>query len=181
MRGTKEQVAMTSLSPPATVDVARWLDQRREVLGVLPVAGMARLCELLTDDRGSVDVALKLGRDIGRRPVISGELHLNVWLLCQRCLQAFEWRATLPVSIGIVASEAEAEALPESLDPLIVDDGELRLHALIEDEVILGLPIVARHPDEVGCLKAPRSKSQPQAESKPNPFAALESLKRRDD
>jgi uncharacterized protein len=73
------------------------------------------------------------------------------------------------------------EELPETFEPVEVNDhGEVDLLQLIEDELILSLPIVALHAEE-NCSVGPDDMTfgiiEPEQERK-NPFEVLKELKR---
>lgn len=110
------------------------------------------------------------------------EAHTHVTLQCQRCLQALQQPLALQRRFCFVASEADAERLDaESDDDHLVMTARLDLRALVEDELILELPIVPRH--EGRCPEplplAPAAADE--AEARPNPFAALAALRKAGD
>ncbi|WP_405198038.1 YceD family protein [Brachymonas sp. G13] len=80
-----------------------------------------------------------------------------------------------------VQDEATAEMLDDELeDDVLVISRDFDLQALIEDELLMELPVAPRH--EV-CPQAPRMQVQTadfreEEAEKPNPFAALEALKK---
>ena len=110
-------------------------------------------------------------------------LHLkaagSVSLQCQRCLQAVTVRLDVDRHYRFVHSEEEAERLDEvSEEEILVLTPRLDLQELVEDELILSLPLVPRH---VGLCPVPLplpvddlSDESP----KPNPFAALAALRK---
>ncbi len=165
-------------SLPAFADFRPWVEQQREACGSVRIADMPRLVDLLADSTGSADVALRFGHDPGRRPMISGEITARLRLLCQRCLQPFDWSTTINLRVGIVTDEAAADNLPEELDPLLVANERVRLVELVEDELILGLPVVARHEDDSACRPAPSRTGG--ADRKESPFSVLQTLRQRD-
>lgn len=101
-----------------------------------------------------------------------------VWLQCQRCLQPMREPLEVERSFRFVRSEAEAEA--EDLDSdedVLALPRALDLQALIEDELILSLPLVPRH--EVCPEPLPLPRDEPLEEAPvANPFAKLAVLKR---
>lgn len=119
-----------------------------------------------------------------------GEVHL----VCQRCLEAVQHRLTVETTLRFVPSEQQAEALDESSDDedVLALPKRLNLHELIEDELILALPLVPRHeecPVPVQAWIASAQSLPPDnlpdggmaehAPEKPHPFAALAALKAR--
>jgi len=104
-------------------------------------------------------------------------------MICQRCMKPMSVQVASEVSLGIVSSDARAAQLPEGFEPLIVEEEPIALARVVEDELILALPIVALHEDQA-CepvleeLQAEADKIERQTEAQTNPFAALSELKR---
>lgn len=120
----------------------------------------------------------------GREPEIW--LHLNartsMWLTCQRCLQPFESPCEVDRRIRFVRTEAEAEALDaESEDDVLALVSRLDLQSLLEDELLLALPLVPRHercpqPLPIATGDSPPDETDP---GRPNPFEVLRSIGKR--
>ncbi len=149
--------------------------------GRLPRALLARLSKAsMTEDAGStVSIALRAWRDDQGRKRLSGSVQGHVTLLCQRCLQHYEQRLEADVELALVASEKEAEALPVEFDPLVMETGKLMLASVVEDELLLAMPVIARHAD--GECTPPGHPAEPLLETtkdNQNPFAVLERLKK---
>jgi uncharacterized protein len=84
--------------------------------------------------------------------------------------------------LGLVLSESQIGSLPKQYEPLLTAE-ELVVSELVEDELILALPIVSRHPQEDGCQpqiqqQATDMKTEIKAE---NPFAVLSTLLKKDE
>ncbi len=160
---------------PESVDAWRMVAARRSFTGALPVAGLPRLAGLLATDGGSVAYRLEFGLDeLGTR-YLALEATASVRLLCQRTLEPFD--ATLQVAqrLGLIADEAEEAGLPPRHEPLLVQ-GPLRLAEVIEDELLLALPLVPVRPGSEAAL-APWLAAGPAGEASAKPFAALQQLK----
>lgn len=130
---------------PVQVDPLDLADKRREIEGDLPVSTLRRLGGWLHSDEGMIAVRLRFGRDEGGRRVMQGRLDGELQLVCQRCLAPFALPIGRPLDLVLVETEAEAGLVPEELEPLVV--GEKRgVHTvdLLEDELILALPLVPR-------------------------------------
>jgi uncharacterized protein len=110
------------------------------------------------------------------------QLHLLaetvVTLECQRCLQPLTEPLAVDRRFRFAASEDEAARLDEeSDDDVLVLSHAFDLLALLEDELILALPLVPRH--DVCPEPLPLADDAPAEEEAPaNPFAALAALKR---
>ena len=122
------------------------------------------------------------------RPVTGGQpelwLHLQaetaVHLQCQRCLQTLSETLVVDRQFRFVTDAEEAERLDEELeDDVMVVSRALDLLGLLEDELILELPLVPRH--EVCPEALPMSvadEGADETEAAPNPFAALAALRK---
>ncbi len=175
-------------SLPAWLHPLRYAESGRSVSGTVPVAGMHRLLDALTRSDVQVQVELHFGRDGSGLAEVRGSVRATLSLTCQRCMHPVEIELDLPVLLGIVESEVEAEQLPESHEPLLVDEEPIRLQDLIEDELILGLPLVALHPrGSANCKErypvAPGddTRSEQSAADDTNPFSVLVAIKKRGD
>lgn len=157
--------------------------------GSLPLAGLPRLA--LSFAAASDGAAL--WRAQGSLLPVSGAeaqmwLHVQasaqVPLTCQRCLSPFVQAVQVDRRIRFVKTEEEAARLDEaSEDDVLALPTRLDLHELVEDELILALPIVPRHAGDCPQpLLAPGMAAQPQAavqDLTPHPFAALAALRGR--
>lgn len=154
------------------------------IQGDRPLSTMARLATSL---QGVPDAAATWAAHGTLRPVAGGEpehwLHLQaravVPLQCQRCLQTFAQTLQVDRRYLFVAHEKQAEQLDEELeDDVLVMPARLDLAELLEDELILALPLVPRHADTCPQpLPLPRDDLEEDAPS--NPFAALAALRGR--
>ncbi len=178
---------MTVRPLPVTIDVLKLVDRGQELSGTLPLRQMTRLLENLVDDQGDVSVVLIFGRDQGRRRVVTGRIQATVQLTCQRCLRAMPYHIDAEVALGVCRSEDEVAVLSEAYDPLLLTESPQRLSELVEDELILALPTLARHESAPDCRPVSvtfgeaASLPDDSAPEKPNPFAVLDVLKKRDD
>jgi uncharacterized protein len=134
---------------PRKLDVAAVAAHAQVIAGHWPLAGFSRLVEGAPQD-GDVDWSVR-GQ---RRVVPSGEpevwLHIiaraRLWRDCQRCLQPVALDLDVARALRFVRDEATAEALDaESEDDVLVMPHRLDLHELIEDELLLALPLVPLH------------------------------------
>ena len=101
-------------------------------------------------------------------------------LICQRCLHPVDVPLEVEREFRFVADEATAEALDDEVEEdLLAISREFDLHELIEDELLMALPVVPRHdecPTEVPMQSSDDDFEAAEAE-RPNPFAALASLR----
>lgn len=153
---------------------------RRSFEGTLPLTRMRRLCELLASTRGDVHYTLDFGTDELGTDIVELSARCAPEVICQRSLEPFSLPLEVNASLGLLRSESGEAALPPEVEPLLVpDDGRLDPVAVIEDELLLAMPLVPINPDssvpdhETGHDPDESDGSGPSE----NPFAVLRGLK----
>jgi uncharacterized protein len=144
------------------------------VCGQVAVAELSRVAGYLANTDGALDCNLQGGRSkdgsgyYELRLVIQGTLHLR----CQRCLEAMQFPLQLDKALRLMASAADwpDEELEEEAFDALEASHEMVVGTLIEDEVLLALPISPRHES----CAPPQQKDTKQDAS---PFAVLRKLK----
>src|SRR5690349_10610980 len=161
---------------PDRVDVARQVQARRTFAGTLPLASMHRLRGSLASAEGDVRFSAEFGKDALGVAYLALDVEAGLPLVCQRTLETFVDKVNIDQRLGLIADEREEAALPPGYEPLLVTDGTLSLAEVIEDELILALPVVPLKPGAPLDWKDP---SAPEVEERPvSPFAALGALKK---
>jgi uncharacterized protein len=172
---------------PLCVDIAAFAKQRGDASGVWPLAALDRLC-----DEAHTDAKPAAGQQVEWR--VTGETRarrggdLQIWLhmecdarlglVCQRCLQPVDTAVHAQRSFQFVTDEAlAAEIDANSEEDVLALSRTLNLIELVEDELLLALPLVPRHPTCPQPLKQPDA-AEP-FEERANPFALLGELKRK--
>lgn len=177
---------MSDARLPVHIDPFRMAETRRLLEGNIALAEMARLGESLQDTEGEVSVSLEFGIDNEGIRFVRGHVQAKVCLICQRCLGEMRYPIDSEFLLALVRSTAEAENLPSHYEPLLVDDDPLFLRDIIEDELLLALPIVAMHaPEECSADLSSASQAEKVQEdvntgatAENNPFAVLANLKK---
>ncbi|MCL2875355.1 MAG: YceD family protein [Betaproteobacteria bacterium] len=119
--------------------------------GEVPVARFDRLTDQLAADEGVVCWQLSGSLDAEGKPRLGLVVRGRLVLCCQRCLGGLDWglaieTALLPVRAGQDLPEDDLEN--DEVDALEIDgSGEFNILSLVEDEIILALPIAPRHAD----------------------------------
>lgn len=150
---------------------------RRQFEGCVPLSAMDRLGGSLADTEGECRYALEFGRDALQVPYVELSLEAGLPLVCQRSLERFVFPVKTVQRLGLIRDEAEEAALPPDYEPLLLaEDGLLRPVALVEDELVLALPVVPVAP---GSEPVERDWTAGEEELQAaSPFAALASLKK---
>ena len=146
--------------------------------GTVPSKAMPRLTDGLVGSAGDAEAELEFDLDSVGRPVVTGRARAEVELTCQRCLEPLRQPLSVEFTLVQVRSESEAESLAPDVDPLLCEEPLIRSAQLIEDELILALPIIAVHADPACGPEERKTLPEVVSEEKPNPFAALAKLKR---
>jgi uncharacterized protein len=172
---------------PHRLDMRSFARDGGALSGELALAGLARLassCEAALADEPLPAVSWsargELREPAGGRSQMWLHLQANarVRLQCQRCLLPMHEALSAQRSFLFVNDEAEAARLDEEMeDDVLVLARSLDLAELIEDELILALPLVPRHASCAPPLGAAAAEALPE-EKRPNPFAALAALRR---
>jgi uncharacterized protein len=107
-----------------------------------PVAAFARLLDRLAEPAGHVNARAEF-RQAGRWPAARLVVTAEVVLTCQRCLGPV--RRVLASDAEVVFAEEGAAELPEGSETVGGDPHRLDFAALVEDELLLALPIIPQH------------------------------------
>jgi len=167
------------MSAAGVIDSLEFARSEQEVAGELPIASLERLADVLVQNEGSLHYTLRGDRDERNRP----RLHLSVdgalELQCQRCLEHLhhpvELRSTLLLIVpGEQTDEMDDPEAPDAIEA----NAELDVVGLIEDELLLSLPLSPRHAEGV-CLSSTRL--QADGSESPSAFSQLAALRRASD
>lgn len=137
------------------------------------------------DATAQFEAALTLGEhalpDGTRVPHAELAVGGDIALVCQRCLEPYVQPLASRSAFVLVDSEAAADALfdatsedDEAPEPLVADR-PLDAITLMEDELLLALPLVPRH---ATCPDSPATRALARQEGTPSPFAVLTQLKK---
>lgn len=164
---------------PEQINPRKWADSGRDIKAQVELQGFDRLQELIESSGSLLDLDIRFSRDPDRKYRIEGHVGCSVELVCQRCLEKFDFKLNAMIDLIIVFTEDQARALPKEQDAWIVEEDDASLLEMLEDELILGLPVIAIHPESEcsGTTEFDSGDEEPVASEKPNPFAILESLK----
>jgi len=155
------------------IDSTDFARKSGDLCGEIPLAALSRLSDMLLDSDGILRYTLKGYSEDGRyflRVMLEVECHL----LCQRCLKGFSYPLNLNSCLQLISAERleDAESDEAADFDSIEASTQLDVMALIEDEILLGMPFAPKHPEGV-CSPAIEG-----LQKSANPFAVLASLKR---
>lgn len=169
---------------PVEINPFRLIEQRKQLVGELQLADMTRLSELTTDKLGGFEVFLDFDRSEVGLPMIRGSIKGVVRLECQRCLEPTEVELDQAVEVVLIGSNRDPKPEEDGYDIWHVEGERLFVRDFVEDEILLSLPVIARHEScqpARPLIEATVDEIEDeleQVEEKENPFAVLKNWKK---
>lgn len=175
---------------PRHLDIAAFAEKAAVLEGDLPLGQLQRLCDSAHAEAPPAADEFVRWRAVGERRAAAGaqqqnwlqlRAHTTLRLTCQRCLQAVACPLSLDSEFRFVGDETTAAAIDiDAEEDVLVESRSFNLFGLIEDELLLALPLVPRH--EGRCPQPLRAPPDPAAAAmaaapQDKPFAALAGLK----
>ena len=165
---------MTAIQMPHKIDLLKEAKLKRELAYSLSLESLERVLESAPGSVGAVDVTVNCQYDGDGHPFMALHVETVLALKCQRCLEPFLMRIESDQRIVAVETEALAREVPEGLEPVVSQDGTIDLIAVVEDEILLAIPMHPKHTvrDCNVTLATPESIQ----EERQTPFAGLDKL-----
>ncbi len=143
--------------------------------GQIDVADLSRLGELLANSESTIEMQFEFRVSDYDVPMLSGEIQTSLQMECQRCLQAME--TPLQLIFKLLVDAPDDVIRESSLDTVYSEDGLIDLFEVVEDELILALPLVSMH-ENGSCNKHWQvSDNDREPVARENPFSVLKDLK----
>ncbi len=172
---------MANVKLPKSLDPEKNAQKRAVYDGIYLKNDLQRLSEAVAEVKSDAQVKVEFSKDAQGLTYFQGQAEISVILICQRSNRAFAYEVNTMFCCSPVQGMEEAECLPERYEPIEIDThGAVDLFQLIEDELILSLPVVPLHPGEEDTVIVNEMQFGESVESieRPNPFAVLKELKR---
>ncbi|MBU6468920.1 MAG: DUF177 domain-containing protein [Betaproteobacteria bacterium] len=159
-----------------TFDPIRYALLNQEYTGSCSAEDLPALKGYLHSQQGVIDYKVKGYTNVNNAPVLEVEVKGQLELICQRCLGGLLTDLSSATRLVLVKDE---KLLPEVEDEIegedvIVAPQSLSLLHLVEEELLLALPLTTLHDSE----QCHASESELEGEGKTNPFQVLTQLKR---
>lgn len=150
-----------------------WLLYRHNetVSGTLSLATMTNLRDLQNRDDGVAQVSLTVKQREDGQIVLDGEASIELELTCQRCLKSLIEAFQAPIYWILVKYEHQLVSVDDDDDAIVCEE-QLELAPLVEQELILALPMIAKHNH---CEASYDNATDNEAERQ-HPFANLKDL-----
>lgn len=156
------------------LDVEELASQGVTLAGFVDPVSMPRLLEVIASKPSSIAYRITFSRDVSGRAAMSGRAEGVLSLVCQRCLENFEWKFDTRFESSVVGHEREES---RGSDAVVCSDGRIELNSVVEDELLLALPTAPVH--AFGTCQAPpiRTGGDPSPSPSTSQFAALRELR----
>ena len=132
---------------PGEVDHRKLAAEKARIDGLIPIAHFTRLTELIESETGEFAVSLKFRPSKKQRSLVVGSCTGSVTMICQHCLEPFEVPVDAKIRTLVVDAEEDLAALQPDEEGLVCEGEKVALVDLLEDDVIVSLPMVPRHPE----------------------------------
>ena len=160
------------MSQRLVIDCPSFAREAKSLQGDFPIASLTLTLDLLADSAGVIGYRIEGRMGERHRPQLILWVEGVLSLSCQRCLEGISYPLRLENTLEFVVDEEDLtqEEIEDDSRDFLPAQAEVDVLALIEDEIILGLPSVPRHE----CCALPERACDMHPAS---PFAVLGSLK----
>ncbi|MCC6917190.1 YceD family protein [Nitrosomonas sp.] len=167
------------MSDQLVIDTLDFVYSSKTLQGNVPLSNLERLKDYLASSTGKLTYLVTGLLDEQERPMLEISVNGAIDLSCQRCLGKIEHTLDVKAVLLLARNEDELQRYDEDIfADAIYASTELDILALIEDEVILSLPVSPRH-ENIEChISARAKKCETSVSVKEHPFTVLASLKR---
>ena len=156
---------------PVQVSADRALARQERYEGRLDASALMRLQEYEPQD---VEARIGIRRDVAGQGWVEGEASARLTLECRLCTATFEQPLAVRFALAIARDEEHESRLMDRAEPLLINDDRLPLQAIVEDELLLGLPMMPRCPACENTRSPPGDEAS--SPSTRRPLAALKDL-----
>ncbi len=159
---------------PAAIEPILLAEKGAHLVGALQLKTMPRLAEVSFGNGGEAQVDLHFGHaEIGNVYEMTGRVRATMRVACQRCLEPMDLAIETDVRLLLLRPGERIEGLAPEVEALVVDR-PLRLSELVEDELLLVMPMNPMHAAEA----CPARNFVKPAGSAGKPLSGLGRLKR---
>ena len=144
--------------------------------GNISLDTMTRIADLLLVKEGQISYCLLFTINDSGLCIIESEIKGSLSLKCQRCLEPVIINIHKQTQLGVVNNKDEINSLAKEYEPFLLDDGVFNVKDLVEDELLLAIPLSPLHP--VNQCSGTKDLARVNADGNIKPFAVLASLKK---
>ena len=185
-QGVKDTIVLTARNGIATLarlmvepasrllDVKELVERQQALTGTVSTSALLGLSGYVQND-ACVTYSLCFRRDNRGKPVVTGNFTTTLDVICQRCMQPMTLTVANAIHLGIVTgTEDFAEQVDDGKESLIAEEGKVSVARILEEEILLALPLAPLHEREKCTATEMIEDLKPE---KDNPFSVLKDLK----
>jgi DUF177 domain-containing protein len=131
------------MSQAEVIDGLQFARAALETAGTVGMERLPRLAQLQCSTEG-LEYRLRGGRAGSGKPCLRLSVRGSVELLCQRCLDPIQVPIAIDAELQLAESVREISEADDEIDRVLASR-RMDVGGLVEDEVILALPMVPRH------------------------------------
>lgn len=160
-----------------SIDPLRLAKSRERIKGSLQLDSFGRLKGILLDNKGKLQYSLFFDFDESGTCIVESIIDSQLILECQRCLKPVVFKIHKSSLLAVVKDKDQIDSLAKEYEPLQLDEESISVEEIIEDELLLSLPLSPLHAENDCSGK--KVLDQINADAKPQPFAGLAALKKK--
>ena len=139
---------------PWQIDVFALCKEQAQKSGELPIALLTRLSSDLSHHDGALQYSLSGQIDAEKRSLLNIRINGTLVMRCQRCAEDMQYAVNVDNTLQLVHSEDELDNEEDEINAIIEGTADVEKIVgsktfdtlnLMEDEIILSLPIVIAH------------------------------------
>jgi len=165
---------------PTHIDPRKLALQGNRLEGCVNVVDLPRLASAVTAVCGPLQASVQFELDESRAKIARGSAQVAVETVCQRCLDPLRVDLQADFAVQVIWSEEHINRVAANYEPWLVLDKMANLYELLEDEILLALPLVNYH--KLGDCTGDTFISEGEVGEKEvvadSPFSILQQLKR---
>ena len=141
--------SMQDTKIPVFIDPNKAAKQKLAFKGAIASKHLKRLLGTSQGMAPEVNITLQFGVDVQGLVYIEGTASTELLLTCQRCMGTYHQPVQAKLSYSPIDLNKDLDDLPERYEAIEVDEhGLIHVHHMIEDELLLSIPLVPSHSDE---------------------------------
>ncbi len=130
---------------PRSLDPIKLAKQNAQLQGQLLLRELPRIQDIFDQADQQAQIDLQFGQDNKRFYFMEGKIKATLNLICQRCTHSMHFDLDSSFLLSPVTSDERAKNLPAKYEPVFMQDELIFVYEMIEDEILLALPMVAKH------------------------------------
>lgn len=162
---------------PKNVDVVNLARANAMVKGYFDVSELDRVSSqvIANDAKISAEFEFSFCEDNNRAVLLKGKVDSKLLFTCNRCNDTVSYKIRSKIELLLCKDASVIENIPSSLEVIEIEDRQnFNLQELVEEETLLSMPLIAKHPVDVCSAEGEYMTSLSEEEElELNPFESL--------